>query len=256
MPACSLWPYKLVTGLLEKCIGFVNLQTNTVVTSVTNDADCSRVHTSRGVIRTNKVVFATNAYTGGIAPTYAGRIVPYKGSNSHIVSESGAIAPQLTQTYNIAFRSGFTDYLNPRPDGSIIVGGAESAFRTLPNRESWYNNFDDSTLLPNVDDYYNGYMQRNFRGWKHTTEKLWTGIMGQTADALPHVGRVVGKSNHFLMAGFNGGGMTMIYLTARGLARMVKDNVAFSHTGIPACFETTAERLVKAPSATSMTGYV
>jgi glycine/D-amino acid oxidase-like deaminating enzyme len=197
-------------------------------------------------------VFASNAYTGGIAPTYTGRIVPYKGSNSHIVSRIGAIAPQLTQTYNIAFKTGFTDYLNPRPDGSIVVGGAESAFRTLPTRESWYDNWDDASLLPGIQEYYEGYMQRTFRGWTATDEKLWTGIMGQTSDGLPHVGRVVGRNNQFIMAGFNGGGMTMIYLTARGLARIVKDDVVFSDTGIPLCFETSAERLAQMPMTASM----
>lgn len=67
--------------------------------------------------------------------------------------------------------------------------------------------------------------------------------MGYTEDSLPHVGLVAGEPDHYIMAGFNGSGMSMIYLVARGIARMVRDGVSFEETGLPAVFKTVPERM-------------
>lgn len=67
--------------------------------------------------------------------------------------------------------------------------------------------------------------------------------MGKTADLLPHVGQVPGQENHFILAGFNGSGMSMIFLTAKGVAKMVTKNLPFEESGIPTLFKTTEERL-------------
>lgn len=67
--------------------------------------------------------------------------------------------------------------------------------------------------------------------------------MGQTADQLPHVGQVPGQKNHFILAGFNGSGMSMIFLTAKGIAQMIREGVPFKESGIPRLFETGARRL-------------
>lgn len=68
-------------------------------------------------------------------------------------------------------------------------------------------------------------------------------VMGITADSFPHVGQVPGKKNHFILAGFNGSGMSMILLTAKGVAKMVREDVAFEKSGIPRLFKTTQSRL-------------
>jgi len=66
---------------------------------------------------------------------------------------------------------------------------------------------------------------------------------------MPHVGRVPGstkrthKKNQFILAGFNGGGMAMIFLTAKAVAGMVTADQEFGETGLPGIFETTEERL-------------
>lgn len=67
--------------------------------------------------------------------------------------------------------------------------------------------------------------------------------MGTTADSFPHVGQVPGQLNHYVLAGFNGSGMSMIFLTAKGIAKMARDNVEFEESGIPRLFKTTEERL-------------
>lgn len=85
----------------------------------------------------------------------------------------------LTNTYSIRIGPGQYNYLIPRPDGSIIVGGAEVVPNAQSsNREHWYNVTDDSTLIEPVKNYFDGFMQRTFRGWEDSgavTDMVWTG---------------------------------------------------------------------------------
>jgi hypothetical protein len=60
------------------------------------------------------------------------------------------------------------DYLIPRADGSIVVGGGRSDyFRQL---NEWYDNADDSKLIEPAKDYFDGYMQRHFNGWEDVSQ--------------------------------------------------------------------------------------
>jgi len=70
-------------------------------------------------------------------------------------------------------------------------------------------------------------------------------VQGTTTDGLPHIGRVPGTTNQFILAGYNGGGNGLCFLSALGVARMVAHDVPFSETGVPKAFEATAERLRK-----------
>lgn len=67
--------------------------------------------------------------------------------------------------------------------------------------------------------------------------------MGYTADGLPHVGHIPHKQGQLVIAGFNGHGMPQIFLSARGIARMIMEEVAYKDTGLPLLFQTTATRL-------------
>ena len=99
-----------------------------------------------------------------------------KGICSHITVPKGSIAPLVTNSYIIYTPDKGVDYLIPRPDGSIIVGGASHRFG--PFKEQWFNNTDDENLIEAAKDYYDGYMQRTFRGWENTdakVEQIWTG---------------------------------------------------------------------------------
>jgi glycine/D-amino acid oxidase-like deaminating enzyme len=238
MPACSLWPYKFVTQLLSKLVdsGAVTLYTHTPIDSIFHTPSSTFLHTPHGTLITKKLIFATNAYTSTICPTYKGNIVPYKGTACHI-APSQPISPHLSHTYNIyhphsASEATQVDYLNPRPDSGIVVGGGKHLYASdLP---LWYNNTDDSTLLP-VRPYFTNYMQRTFKGWQTSKAKithLWTGIQGETKDGFPYVGKVPGKENWYIAAGFNGGGMTFIFSSSMGLAEMIEGK-SFEETGLP-----------------------
>ncbi|KAK5113618.1 hypothetical protein LTR85_010847 [Meristemomyces frigidus] len=250
VPICSLWPYKLVTQLLARLVerSPINVQTNTPVTGVTEDkSGCSVIHTARGSIKARKVVFATNGYTAGLLDQYKDKIIPTKGTAVHISPRPDPVSPHLSHTYNINYTPGpgRVDYLNPRPDGGIVVGGGNWTY--AQNRRLWDGNWDDSTLLPSVRPHFATLMQRHFKGWEDSgaeVDRIWTGIQGYTADERPHVGEVPGKEGRqWIMAGFNGGGMSMIFSCAEGLAKMVADGLTFEKTALPMMFKTTSSRL-------------
>lgn len=155
----------------------VNLQTMTPVLAVadTPQADGSwAVTTPRGIILAKKVVFATNAYTPYILPQYANRIVPCRGICSRIVCPGQA--PHLPNTYSLRSGPGNSDYFISRADSSIVVGGAKPYVSV--QKDLWYNVVDDSRIVEPARQHFDGYMQRNFRGWENTgsyTDKVWSG---------------------------------------------------------------------------------
>lgn len=159
----------------------MNLQTNTPVTGISQTPDPTTgewivTTESRGSIKAKKVILATNAYTAAIAPQYADRIVPVRGVCSRIVTPADKPAPYLPNTYSLQWGAEEYDYLIPRPDGSIVVGGGRRDY--VSDLKSWYGNTNDTEPIKTGKSYFDGYMQRHFIGWKDSgayTEQVWSG---------------------------------------------------------------------------------
>lgn len=267
--AGHLWPYKLICALLQKAVDAgVNLQTHTPVTGVSAKPDAHGYYTlttkDRGSLRAKKVIYATNGYTSSILPEFENKIVPVKGICSHIVPRTKP-APHLPNSYIIRWSPTEYEYLIPRLDGSIVVGGArESYYKHL---DSWYNSVEDDKLITTggAHHYFDDYMQKNFKGWEDSgayTNKVWTGsefikptlnyrssfltavlVMGYSSDGWPYVGPVPSRPNQLIIAGFTGHGMPQIFLSAKAIAEMALDEVNFKSTGVPRLYEVTQERL-------------
>lgn len=163
--------------LLKKAVDAgVNLQTHTPVQSVSPQPDKDGhwlVTTSRGTVRARNIIYATNGYSSALLPELQDKIVPVKGICSSIISPKRML---LTNNYVLRFNDWEYDYLIPRSDGSIVVGGARRDYYT--DLESWFDVFDDSTLIESAKHYFDGYMQRHFHGWEDSgayTDKVWTG---------------------------------------------------------------------------------
>jgi glycine/D-amino acid oxidase-like deaminating enzyme len=176
----SLWPYKFVTALLSRVTDLGGqLYTETCVTKVDEDPSGTTIlTTSRGVLKASKTVFATNAYTAALLPQYETVITPVKGQNSHL-SPGVIFAPPkvLDNTYNLHFNERYADYLIPRPDGTIILGGAKWTFES--DRDKWWNNIDDSTLVNNTaTSHFDSVMSDHFHGWENADARhdfVWSG---------------------------------------------------------------------------------
>ncbi|KAK4546104.1 hypothetical protein LTR36_002241 [Oleoguttula mirabilis] len=248
--AGTIFPYKFIMALLARALdsGKVNLQTNTPATAIHDDpAGGFVVETPRGSIKAKKIVHASNAYVSGLLPEYEKSIVPCKGVCVSITVPEGKTAPYLTNSYIVRDGDKVLSYLIPRDDGSIIVGGTAAIF--YPHLEQWYNNTDDSTMIAASEGYYDSFMQRTFRGWEDSeasVSKAWTGVMGYSWDSLPHLGEVPGKPGQYVLAGFNGHGMPVIWLAAEGIAKMVATGKSYEDVGLPWIARTTEERLQKA----------
>ena len=188
----------------------------------------------------------------------------------------GKTAPFLPYSYAIGYGSevvGGGSYLITRPDGSIIVGGAQYTFKR--DLAQWYGMVDDTTLIESAKNYYDGYMQRTFRGWEESgayVKEIWSGseyssflflylysfgaqtdwlinditVMGYSYDSHPHIGQVPNKPGQYICAGFNGHGMPVILLSARELAGMIQTGKSFEETRMPRMFKTSEERIEKA----------
>lgn len=156
-----------------------NLQTHTPVTHVSEfPLPDGRwlVTTDRGSIKAKKVLLATNGYTAKVAPQFKDHIVPVRGICSRIVPDKARPAPFLPYSYSIRHGPAMYDYLIPRADGSIIVGGARVKFWEAASH--WYNVADDSKLIEPAKSHFDEFMQRTFIGWENSgakVDKLWTG---------------------------------------------------------------------------------
>ncbi|KIX95855.1 uncharacterized protein Z520_08563 [Fonsecaea multimorphosa CBS 102226] len=247
--AGSIWPYKLVSHLLRRCLEWgANIQANTPVTAISKSPGSDGrwvLTTPRGEIRARKVILATNAYLSELLPEFSDNITPARGVACRIaVPEHGKMAPHLNNTYSIRYGPQEYDYLISRTDGSIVVGGAKQV--VLLNDSYWRNNIDDSQLIPGAEEYFTGYMQRMFHGWEDSQAKItdiWTGIMGYSSDLMPWVGEVPGKPGLFVNAGFTGHGMPRILGCSAALASLVRGEAKdLSQTGLPTPYWITRDR--------------
>jgi glycine/D-amino acid oxidase-like deaminating enzyme len=150
----------------------------------------------------------------------------------------------LVNTYSLRYGPALYDYMIPRLDRSIVIGGAKDRF--WHDKSHWYGVTDDSKLIEPAKDYFDGLMQRHFNGWEGSgayTDSVWTGIMGWSSDFMPFVGEMPGKKGQYITAGFSGHGMPLIYLATKALAEIIRGEKTFADTNLPAVFKPTQERL-------------
>lgn len=231
--------------------GRVNLQIHTPVTAIVPDEERGfSVQTPLGATFARQVVHASNGYVAGLLPEYQRSIIPCKGVCCHIAVPAAADAqppPPLTNSYIIRGPDHMLSYLVRRSDGSIVVGGKASML--TPRQDQWYRTVDDGAAIDGAEEFYSDYMQKTFLGWETSDAaitKIWTGVMGYSFDTNPHVGAVPGRPGQFILAGFNGHGMPVIWLAAQGLATMLlseSKDLAVKDVGIPSLFQTSSGRI-------------
>ncbi|WVW79257.1 hypothetical protein I302_101224 [Kwoniella bestiolae CBS 10118] len=255
--ASTLHPWKLVAFVIKRCLKLgLNLQTMTPVTSVTGSSNGWTVHTSRGKISTPTVIHATNAYSGALLPETKKSITPIPHMCNLVYppsSHSGSKA--LTNSCSVIYKEGLYS-VNPRStsDGSILFGGVQPNQHYLEEyveaKES--RKYDDSLkdFQPITDCVKD--LGRKGYSWDESStprtgfgvryDRSWCGIIGLSADGVPYVGAVPGKSGQWMSCGHNGHGMARIFTCSKGLAQMVQGST-WSETGLPECYQVTEERL-------------
>ncbi|KAI5459482.1 FAD dependent oxidoreductase [Mariannaea sp. PMI_226] len=231
VPSASIWPYKLITGLMGRLIqeGKVNVQTNTVVRSVddvTGD-EFATVHTDRGTIKARHIVHATNAWIGHLLPELRpfvspvrGNVVQYAPAITHGSKSGTSSALGLDSQYSFWLRYAEKDYdyLIQREQGDVVVGRANTGRRTTGD--------DSETDLSPM---------AHLRGFAHEVAALpsptasaniqhaWSGILGFTEDGAPFVGKLPfpGRSHQWVSGAYHGIGMTKAFRTAEMMSYLM-----------------------------------
>ena len=67
-------------------------------------------------------------------------------------------------------------------------------------------------------------------------------VTGFTSDLLPHIGLIPSRPGQYIVAGFNGHGMPLIFLSGKGIAEMIYGKT-YEQTGLPRVWRTSQERL-------------
>ena len=271
--AASLWPYKLVSWMLETLLSSkkqevwnFNLQTNTPVTHLQNiDGKSWIVHTTRGMIATDRVLLTTNAYTSHLLPKFSDLIVPVRGEMSALIpppsmSPASSTHKPLEHTYVFIGHGkqniNQDDYLVQRPfsaesvknnrGGELMFGGGRSYAANAGLGVS-----DDSS----IDDPAAAYLRRelnvvlDLQNKDHELEATWewSGIMGYSRDGYPWVGEVGeylgGAKGLFVCAGFTGHGMPNTCLSAKAAVDIM---LGAQEVDIPECYKISRERVERA----------
>ncbi|KAL1856799.1 hypothetical protein Plec18170_003772 [Paecilomyces lecythidis] len=215
--AASMWPYKLVTALVQKMVNRngLSIQTNTTVTSVVDGKDkLATVVTDRGNIEALAVVHATNCWIGHLIPELRPFVSPVRANVQRQLPYPTIRKP--ARSWWLRYGSKDYDYIMQRPDGAFIVGRANTGRRASS---------DDSTVdwLPHVHLRTVTHQAFDFGTDQVETTHAWSGAVGFTVDGNPFVGRLPfpGRDHQWVSAAYQGIGMVRAFRSAQGLAHLI-----------------------------------
>lgn len=206
--AVGLHPLNYTLGMAAALVARgVPLHQETPALDIVQDGPALRVVTPAGTIRTRQIILATNAYSTLTPATrpLARRVIPFRSS---VI----ATAPLDAEQRRLVLGEGQMMFDTRRLlrwfrvcDGRLLVGGRGAG-------------------TPSADAKAYTALHRTMVGYwpclaRTPIEHRWSGYVGLTLDALPHVGRV---SDRVVMAGgCNGNGVALASLLGRYAARFV-----------------------------------
>lgn len=253
-PAGSSHPAKLAQWLLSKSIeAGVRLFTHTPVVDVVGESDEWRVQTNRGSMLAEKVVHCTNAYSAALLPQLSRFVTPNKAQAhsvipNHAFSGDGMLGSTMSLRYSMHH---FYSLIQREGDGTFILGVSRNNPKLSAATKAEIVSFDDSKfnqeIVENAIREF-GQLFPDTAGKQRHGEGLdyaWTGIIGMTPDSVPLVGAIKELPGQYICAGFNGHGMARIFTCAPGVVKIMM-GANWDETGLPECFEYSADRLSRA----------
>ncbi|EGO19425.1 hypothetical protein SERLADRAFT_453397 [Serpula lacrymans var. lacrymans S7.9] len=264
--AGAVHPYRLVTGVLSRLLSEYpkefQLYTQTPCTSITQPTPASpfyTVTTPRGSIKTPHIIHATNAYVSHLVTPLRRIIVPVCESMSAQRPGVTLTPSTLSGARSFVFygqREGF-DYLTQLPGGEneLMFGAGLAGLVGLGNADDSMYSVYSATHISGALPVYFGERNWGAEGvaveegeedggeWHQGRVKaLWSGILSNSADGLPWVGRlpdvvaikrkediVMGSGRvgmtaspgEWISAGYSGEGMVHAWMSAKAVAHMV-----------------------------------
>ncbi|CAH0023344.1 unnamed protein product [Clonostachys rhizophaga] len=218
MPAASMWPYKMVTGLFDKMIRERGLliETNTLVTAVYDEDDRSfaTVKTNRGEIRASHVVHATNAWVSRLVPELRKFVSPVRANVQRQVPRPSKA--RYSNSWWIRYGEHDYEYMIQRPDGAYVMGRAGTGRRATADDSSvdFLAHKHLKAVTPQVFDF----------GTKDIeTTHAWSGAVAFTSDGNPFIGKLPfpGRQHQWVCAAYSGIGMVRAFRSAQLLALLL-----------------------------------
>ena len=211
-------PARLVHGLLAAAQRHGAYLINATALRLVPDENAVTVHTSRGTIRTQHVVIATNAWITDLLPSLERVVIPIRGQ----VLSCSPLSP-LFSTGMAVDITGTGEYWQQTLDGSIVLGGC----RAVASRQDIGVRASQPTQ--EVQQALEQVFPRLFpmlSGLR--VVQRWAGLMAFTPDYLPIVDRVPDMKGVWAVGGFSGHGMPfgmrLGQLLAESLTRGVVSN--------------------------------
>ncbi|KAM0417223.1 hypothetical protein ACHAPT_012800 [Fusarium lateritium] len=228
--AVSVWPYKLVTGMMARLIeaGKVHVQTGTTVQSIDDVAgeEFALVHASRGTIHARSIVHATNGWIGHLLPELRPFISPVPGNVMHYEPIDGqqrggspsALGFESRYSFWLRYATKDYDYLIQRQRGDVVVGRANCGRRTTGDDSK-----TDMLPLAHLRGFVHEVAAQPSPTAPAAVRHVWSGILGFTEDASPLVGSLPfpGRSHQWVCGGFHGIGMTKAFRTAEMMSLLL-----------------------------------
>jgi glycine/D-amino acid oxidase-like deaminating enzyme len=202
-------PYKIINSVRDIIeTGGARVLTNSCVDNINrnDDGTFSVSIRHKGVILAKKVVYCTGAYTSGLLPEMEQKIIPFRGQ---MVATDILPDPvlQILPTMSISCNNN-NDYMRLHA-GKLLFGGERNNIRG--NQAGIiYDGEVSQTVFKRQKDFLQQHMPFIAPKFTH----IWAGVMSQTADGFPLVGEVPGHKNEFIMAGFDGYGLSHIYMAS------------------------------------------
>jgi len=165
------------------------------VTTIGREGGRFRLDTARGTVAAERVVVATNAYSGAVTPQIRRRVIPvtaYMMATERMPEDLAATTLVRNRTGGDTKRALYA--FRRSPDGRRIIFAGRARFRDIDERAA-------AKIL-------HGFMcgvWPQLRGVR--VQRCWKGLVGFTFDFLPHMGEEDGL--HYA-AGCQGAGVAMM----------------------------------------------
>lgn len=165
----------------------------------------TRVHTSGGTVSGERVVLATDGYTGDLVPEIAGLVRPARNQ----VVTTAPLAERHFEATTSA-RAGMA-YWQQTNDNRLFVGGWRDA-----DLEREFT--AEETVTEPVQAQIEGFLTELLGSLPRITHR-WAGILGLTPDQLPLVGELPGRPGVWTALGYSGHGNVLALLCGEAVAR-------------------------------------
>lgn len=169
-------------------------------------------------VRARSVVVATEAWLSGLLPELAGISLPYRSQVLAALpprsddEQVQRLLPEATWS-----RRGW-DYVQQTADGTLVIGG--EATEDVELVRSW-----DEVTVAADQQWLESWLRRVLDVEPQVTAR-WAGVLGQTVDGFPLLGRLPHRPSVIVCGGWGGAGNVMGFVGGELVASLAREEGA------------------------------